>query len=189
MRTLTYLVSLFFLFPVYSIPDDHPNTKGVITLINNGFAHACPCEGKVYTAGHVIKPPFSKEDLRAFTWEDGYGNKGRAEGKVQDDHRDLGLLEMKDSTPSVYYTRASTPPNKDDKVYWEEFGDNDFLPKVRDAKVMYTKAGYVFFDEQPKAGASGSCLFNKAGEVVGIVVWGFYKDGKRFGAATLLTDR
>ena len=187
MKVFAYLVSLLFILPATVIPDDHPNTKGIITLINAGFAHACPCDGKVYTAGHAVMPVLRNAPLRAFLWEDGYGNSGEAEGKSYDDYRDLGTLSLKGDDP-VYYVRASTLPKEDDKVYWLEFKDKDYLPEVRDAKVMYSVAGYVFFDKIPSSGASGSCLLNSAGEVVGIVVWGFYKEGKRFGAATLIVE-
>lgn len=188
MKILTCFISLLLLFPAIVIPDDVPNTKGVITLINNGFGHACPCDGKVYTAGHVVEPGYGKEELRAFTWEDGYGNGGKAEGKSRDDYRDLATLDLKGG-PSIYYPRARTLPEEKDKVYWEEFENNSYLSKVQDADVMYLKAGYIFFDKQPNPGASGSCLFNSMGEVVGIVVWGFYKDGKRFGAATTIVEK
>lgn len=187
MRTLVYLVSLLLALSTTVISDDQPNTKGIISLINAGFGHACPCDGTVYTAGHVVEPIHKGDPPRAFLWEDSYGNKGKAEAKAYDDYRDLGTLNLKGDKP-VYFVRASAIPKEGDKVYWEEYGDKDYLPKVQDAKIMYDRAGYIFFDKLPTHGASGSCLLNAAGEAVGVVVWGFVKGTKKFGAATLIIE-
>jgi len=39
-------------------------------------------------------------------------------------------------------------------------------------KLIRIVAGHLMLDDQVPAGASGSCLLNTRGEVVGIVTWG-----------------
>jgi hypothetical protein len=83
---------------------------------------------------------------------------------------------------------ATVPPQKGDVVRWIEFDSYNestdyFAPVERSATVVRVLAGHVIFDIEPESGASGSCLFNTAGEVVGLVMWGWPDTG----VAVLLT--
>ena len=170
------------------------DTSGVMALFGNDFGHACPVEGTVpgegivYTARHSIRrggpgghvgPPFF------FTWEDSTGRKGKAQPKNFDTYRDIGELATQGDTP-YFYKKASAPPAPGEMVYWVQFRREDLRDETKRAKVKFYRAGYVFFDKPPDPGASGSCLFNVEGEVVGIVVWRIQRPGGVRGAATIL---
>lgn len=163
-----------------------PDTAGIISLLSlDRIGHACPCDGTVYTAAHLARPG---NEYLFYTWGDQLGHQGTAEGNSYDRYRDLGTLKLMGDTPYMY-PKATTLPKRGDVVYWVEFGTTAhefFLPKVRKAKFLYAFAGYANFDNIPQQGASGSCLLNAKGEVVGIVAWGGIKGGKKAGAAVLL---
>ena len=66
-----------------------------------------------------------------------------------------------------------------------QFRRQDLQDETKSAKVKFYRGGYVFFDKSPDPGASGSCLFNDAEEVVGVVVWRIIRATKQ-GAATII---
>ncbi len=169
-----------------ALADDKPDTSKVLTLMGlETFGHACPVGGEVLTAAHVAYQPHSYVP-RSFSWEDNRNHWGTAKGQTKDPHRDLATLKIEGGTPD-FYQRSWALPVEGSKVYWVQFKDDDLRPERKDAKVLYYRAGYVFFDEYPENGASGSCLFDEAGRVVGIVVW-HIGTRKRSGAATLIVD-
>jgi hypothetical protein len=146
-----------------------------------GFASACAVDRYVLTARHVIKPfasiPFLHDVMVHYTWSDGDGREGLFQSLVTSDYRDLGILDPINMTP-VYQQLAVVPPQEGDTVRWVEYNksgdDGDFFaPVEKSALVIRTVAGYVTFDVPPTNGASGTCLFDKSGDVVGVVVWAF----------------
>lgn len=105
-----------------------------------------------------------------------------------DGFRDLGKLRVTGDEP-MYYELAEELPEEGDKIFWVEFGedaDDAMEPRVRKGKVVTYLAGYVVVDEAPNRGASGSCLFNEAGEVFGLMVWGINRGTSEAGVGVLL---
>jgi hypothetical protein len=56
--------------------------------------------------------------------------------------------------------------------YDHESLESAYAPRLRQATLIRPLAGYLVLDSAPVKGASGSCLFNSQGEVVGIIAWG-----------------
>jgi hypothetical protein len=106
-----------------------------------------------------------------YMWSDGYGFSGRAIGWSFDVHRDWGELKLLTGVPEHLFPIAEEPPAPGDKVYWMQFEDNSWESKQVEAVVDYIVAGYAWVDTVPTVGASGSCVVNADGEVVGVVVW------------------
>jgi hypothetical protein len=208
MKFLLTLFSLLFIScattPTVSrhIPNVEPvkpkeyvlDTSAVISLLRpaGGAGHACPCEGEIYTARHVIQPRDVKGNYildsyyNTFTWEDGIGNIGEARGVAHNIYKDLGKLELHNHINKRFYSKATSIPKKDDKVFWQSYEPKSFAPKLRKSEVEFLFAGYVFFKDLPNPGDSGSCLFNEKGEVVGIVVWSVLRDTADYGVGVLL---
>jgi hypothetical protein len=54
---------------------------------------------------------------------------------------------------------------------------------------MRIVAGHIVLDESPTSGASGGCVYNAAGEVVGLVTFGMQTfDMERVGGVTALYE-
>jgi hypothetical protein len=168
-------------------PADSPNSETPIkieyaiqTFSTYGFASACAAGRYVMTAAHVVKPfsgiPFLHSTVVHYTWSDNAGRYGLFDPVTASDYRDLGILDPINMTP-VYHKLALVPPTPGEKVRWVEYNkevDGDFFaPVEKSALVVRLVAGYVTFDVPPTSGASGTCLFDRAGEVIGVVVWSF----------------
>ncbi len=159
-----------------------------------GFASACAVEDYVLTAHHVAAPfagvPFLHDRQVGYAWSDPSGRAGLFDPVGLSAYRDLGLLAPIGGDTPVYQTVSVVPPQEGDIVRWVEYhkkNDDEgdfFAPEERSATVVRLVGGSVTFDEGPTTGASGTCLFNADGEVLGIVVWGF--DGT--GVAVLVVD-
>ena len=175
--------------------------KGVISLLypSGGTGHACPCDNAIYTARHIIqsKNMMGSYNLDSpaekFTWQDGYGNSGVAEGITYNEYKDLGQIKIRIDTTATptytFYTQAPTLPEPGEKITWVEYNEKDFFNTKKEAKVRYYFAGYVFFDKLPTPGASGSCIFNSKGEVIGVIVWGVIRSSQRSGVGALLDPK
>jgi len=59
--------------------------------------------------------------------------------------------------------------------YWQfnlEDSSKAFDSQMRETRLIRKLGGYMVFKDAPVPGASGSCIVNSKGLVVGIVVWG-----------------
>jgi hypothetical protein len=175
-RSLWTLSLLFLLNSAYAKPD----TSGVMTLLGTTLGHACPVDGQVLSAAHVAFDP--RGYARQFSWEDDAGRAGTAKGLELNGYRDLAELTVTHGTPEYY--KGGPPPEVGSEVTWVQYDDN-LNRKIRSAKVLFYRAGYLFFHKPPQYGASGSCLFDEAGNAVGIVVWATGAHRNR-GAAVVL---
>ncbi len=173
-------------------PIVEPNTNGVMRIMGRwGFAHACPVEGVVLTAAHVVNPfhgvPTMNAVLVGYAWSDGNGNQGMLEGVGASRSRDLGLLELKSGEPS-YYRHATKEPEVGDLLHWLEYNSSNretvYTRRIKRAKLLRRVSGHLILDQEPQKGASGSCVLNMKGEVVGILtrIRGT-DDGKTVGVA------
>ncbi len=161
------------------LPSNKPDVSAVMAVIGRfGMAHACPVDGQIVTAAHVVNPFFGIPGMQKvftnYSWSDGRGHSGFVRAKAVNNYRDLGLLKTTSGDSPDFYKTSDNDPKAGDKVYWVEYDLSKasvaYKMKTRQAKVLRVKAGHFVFDGEPVRGASGSCVFNKAGEVVGILI-------------------
>lgn len=143
---------------------------------NGGVGHACPVDGQVVTAAHVV---IDKQAGRVVNVSYSYkGTEGLGEVVAVSPFKDLALLVV--SGPIDYLPRAEAKVG--DVVFWFEYDfrtrENLLRGRRRFATVIRLVAGTILFDAPPTPGASGTCLINSEGAVVGIVVAGFETDDK-----------
>lgn len=152
------------------------NTDKTLQLVGRGgVAQGCPVEGVIYTAAHVVQ--FETEDGEPRDLVPGYafstveGNQGIVRTANVNIIRDLAVMYA--SHGAVNYYKLGETPARGDKVYWREYDfDDDVLAKnLVEAEVSLLLAGHVVMTDTPETGASGGCLFNEDGEVIGVVVW------------------
>lgn len=142
-----------------------------------GFGHACPTETGIYTARHVIEVPVPFSPFRP---DAGYRHVslsspyGPTTVVWHETVRDVATISVEWGPVPRY--KVATSIEEGDKVHWYEFDFKSrkkyLQPRKRKARVVRDVAGYLIFDKEPSAGASGTCLLNEDDEVVGIVVWG-----------------
>lgn len=178
--------------PNSSTPLDPEHAVRIFSVY--GFASACAVGNYIYTAQHVLMPftgvPFLHDAMVSYAWSDESGREGRLDALGVSPYRDLGVLVPAFGDTPVYQKAAWVPPLEGETVRWIEYSleteETDFFaPVERSGTVLRQVAGHVAFDMSPAGGASGTCLYNSAGDVVGIVMWGFPETG----VAVLLTGQ
>lgn len=175
-----------------------PDTSSVMSLVGGGhWGQACPIEvdgtRAIFSARHLLSKTTSEgvDIMLSFIWEDGQGREGWGSAHYLDPFQDLGLLAISDRGDDPDYRPVSDRrPQPGDHVFWREF--NPELEKglqqiERKSKVLDVRLGHILIEDAPDFGASGSCLFNSLGEVVGIVVWRQVDGTEEVGGAILLT--
>ena len=155
---------------------------------DGGGGHACPVEGQVITARHVMWSPQYKQFLMA-SWSS-QGAKGGALVVGQAYTLDIVRLELGGGI--VPYLALGPLPKPGDKIYWFEYdfrtAANAYRARRRMGKVLRSVAGHLVLDSPPVPGASGSCLLDTNGNVVGIVIATLdTEDGRSVGVAVELT--
>jgi len=195
----------FSLFLLLSGCAGHKNLKfsepppatlpGVVRLISRYMvASACATTEGVFTAGHVVNPWAGDYQalghLEPLAWTAG-GYEGIAMPVFDDPVRDIARLELVPEPPLVTASRATQEPVEGDDVWWVEYDygtpQQMLASRIHRAHFVRRVAAHLVLDEAPVEGASGGCLFNRAGEVIGIVVWSVdTKDFKRAGVAVAL---
>lgn len=160
-----------------TVPDT-PAPQPLELLGKWGAAHACPVDGKVVTAGHVAYAKIASSDglktiPKVYIIKDGNGNVGEASPASEDSFVDVAVLET--TLNSVSYYQSGAPPAIGDEVRWTEYDFREtkhaYHPRERRATVVALPPRHIVFSETPTPGASGSCLFSSAGDVVGIISW------------------
>lgn len=164
------------------------NTDKTLQLIGRGgIAQGCPVEGIIYTAAHVVQ--YEKEDGTPTAFLPGYafstddGNRGFVVTAMVGAFRDIAVLYVREG--EVNYYKLGSTPESGDRVYWREYDfESDVMDKALvSADVTLILAGHVVMNDYPEQGASGGCLFNEDGEVVGVVTWSILG----YGVAVLIT--
>lgn len=142
------------------------------------YAHACPVDGLVLSAAHVVQPRNGRNPPLPwpayYAWSDLHQNSGYVHSRGLSP-RDLGTFVVLSGTPH-FYRHATEEPEPGDKVNWLEFDlsskDKAFAPHSKQARVQRSVSGHLILDEPPMRGASGSCVLNEQGEVVAIITGG-----------------
>jgi hypothetical protein len=177
--TVVALLAFVMAVPATITSGDDPDLTATLSLAGRfSVAHACPVSPEwALTAAHVLDPrPFEpKAPLVPYRFESYRGEEGLAQPQSVLASSDLGWLHLNVKV-SKFYTYGPKPV-KGDKVYWVNLKtnrDNFHEMDVVDAEVVNVVAGLIFTKgTEPKPGASGGCLLNVDGELVGIVsgVW------------------
>jgi hypothetical protein len=160
------------------------NGDAVMQLFGRwAIGHACPCDGLILTAAHVAHPLYlrngHKDEIISYAWSDHLGNEGYVGSAYLMLARDLGVLRILSGSPH-YYRHAPEKPVSGDVVSWKEYDYRSrrhaYAPRIRTATVVRLVAGHLILDDSANPddpanpGASGTCLFNEMGQVVGIPI-------------------
>lgn len=160
------------------VVDTTVDTDGVMRLFGRwGYAHACPVDGLVLTAAHVVNPFYRTLGLNTllfgYNWSDMDGRRGYLDGYSASTRRDLGEMLVVAGEPR-YYSRATSEPQPGETLWWLEYNfadiPNAFAAKREQTTLIRLVAGHLITHPEPTYGASGSCLLNSENEVVGIIV-------------------
>lgn len=154
------------------------------------LGHACPVNGYVLTASHVVYDEHFRQYLDV-SWSDGYHNEGFAAVSAVHSALDISFLSMYEGDSPVYLPAGDATVG--DKVFWFEYDfrtqKNAMRARRRFAYIIREVAHYYVLDESPVSGASGTCLINKDGQVVGIINASWEtEDGRESGFASRLPD-
>ncbi len=162
-----------------------------ISTPNGGGGHACPVNvngtNRIITASHVFW------DTEVKAWTNGTYTYKDQEGFVRPSEysmfKDISFLEI---SGEVEYL-PSAKPQVGEQVFWFEYDfrtqENALRARRRTASVLRIVAGMIVMDGVPVSGASGGCLLNANGEVVGIVAAAFDTDDlKGAGIAVTLDE-
>lgn len=156
-------------------------TKTLQLMGRGGIAHGCPVDGIIFTAAHVAQfendegIPIGPVPGYAFSTEE--GGEGYVKVSAVNQVRDIAVLSLQSGDVSYYKLGAT--PEAGDTVYWREYDFEEVaLAEVFvETTVEHIVAGHVVTTDYPNQGASGGCLFNEEGEVIGIVVWSLMSGG------------
>jgi hypothetical protein len=180
--------------PLMEVPK-FVDTSAVMRLVGRwNVAHACPVDGVVLTAAHVVSPfhhiPIVGNERIGYTWSDRSGNQGFVTGAAANLQRDLGMLVVGSGAP-WFYKHALEEPKPGDVLQWVEYDfgsvENAYAANLRHAKLVRIVSGHLVLDDVPTKGASGSCLFNSESEVAGLIVWGVRVGDRQVGVAASIS--
>ena len=158
-----------------------------------GLAHACPVDGLIVTAAHVAvhRDMFGNETTNSYLWEQGEKN-GFLAGYAPLASRDLAQLLSDGESLPLMASRADSGPSSGESVYWQQFNmsSSPMRQEIQRGRVTDLGPGHFAFEPEPEDGASGGCVFNEAGGVLGIVVWSLGDNPlSRDGVAVTLTGQ
>lgn len=146
-----------------------------LSLPNGGVGHACAVDGEVVTARHVMVGEHG--NLNA-AWSDAYGNEGIATVRISANHLDVSILDVYPEGVVMFLPKSTAKVGE--TVYWFEYDfrtrKNALRARRRFATILRIVAQQIVLSEVPTRGASGTCLINSNGEVVGIVNAAWYTD-------------
>lgn len=149
------------------IPVDVDPSVQLLTPVG-GAGHGCPVNNVLITNAHVMLDDKGRPVVAATISQQ--GKQGLAALVTFAAALDLALLE-----PSIPldYLPGGTAAEPGDVVYWFEYDfrtvKNALRGRRRVGKILRIVAGHYVLDVTPNPGASGSCLINEKGEVIGVV--------------------
>ena len=152
-----------------------PPVSAIALIGRYGAAHACAVEGYVITAAHVaedvqiVEGRFVKTQIPYVAEDPATGQVGLATLRQSNDYVDLAILDL--TIEPLYFKKGEVAVG--DRVRWIEYDfhlvKGAYAPVVRDAQVVNLRALQIIMDRAPERCASGPCLFNADGDVVGII--------------------
>jgi hypothetical protein len=148
------------------------------------FGHGCPIKDMgILTALHVVQPRLGYR-LSSATWSDASGQVGYADPIGPLPFADIAFLMPVGRAVPTYLPIGKA--NVGDRVYYWEFSyinrAEALRAEMKPATLLRKVGGHLIVDNPPDEGASGSCIVNASGEVVGVVVWGMVmNDGRTIG--------
>lgn len=177
--TVVALLAFIMAVPATMTSDDDPDLTATLSLAGRfSTAHACPVSPEwALTAAHVTDPkPFDPEArLIPYRFENYEGEVGLASPQSVFASSDIGWLHL--SNPVTRFYEIGSKPAKGDKVHWINFktNRNNFHEmEGMSAEVVNSVAGILYLKgDEPKPGASGGCVLDSNGYLVGIMsgVW------------------
>jgi hypothetical protein len=163
----------------HAADDSYPTTISVNTRI--GVAHACYVEGALLTNAHVVDFRRSNEigqkspAQTCVRYSTPDGTEGRACSYWVSQSDDLALL-VDHGLRGPSAVRAERAPEPGDDVWWVEYDfgrrDDAFKPRLRKSEVLRVVFGNLILKEEATSGASGGCVYDEKGAVVGLLSWG-----------------
>ena len=152
-----------------------------------GFAHACPVDGQIVTAAHVAEAVSKGSTYRLYyTYVQGDKAGYLSPGWVAQS-RDIALLSVDAGDAPAFNKTAEKAPHEGDDIYWYEFEySRGASIKKKEGRVIGVTGGHMAFYPPPHPGASGGCILNENGDVLGIVTWGI-EGTKMIGFGPILT--
>ena len=132
-------------------------------------AHACPVtEHLALTARHVVSG--DEDQMRSYRFDTHDGVEGSVVPVWRADDADLALVYTEASLR--YYPIATQAPQPGDLLSlmgydWRK-ADDAYAERVWESVFLRQRAGTLIFKKPGEGGSSGSCVFNAAGEVVGV---------------------
>lgn len=136
----------------------------------SGYGHGCPISAnEAITAKHVMWDD-EYHEMRPAAWSDSEGHEGRLTPEYSDKARDLAGVSSVESFHN-WLPLATEAPKVGDEVWLigYDFSKRGMPSRIVKAKVTGFSSGMLITSNSPGPGASGSCITNAAGEVVGIV--------------------
>lgn len=158
-------------------PSVIPQPAQIMSLVGRfGFAHACPTEGRVYTAAHVaatVPRGTRKQFPSSYAWQQGdrEGLVTASRYPAPSQFADVAFLDVVTGKPEMMLRAAEV--NVGERVYWYEYNfsnKDEMLDLVlRESVLTKLVAGHFVTEDSFTQGASGGCVFNDRGEVIGII--------------------
>ena len=153
-----------------------PQTFAIVTG-DMSIGHGCAVNGLTITNHHMVDKYNKDGDLETvfFRYEFPGGGTGWGKSVKVSKNADLAVVSL-DAPPPFGFAELGPKPEIGDKVYWVEYNFEDpdeAMRRVeRRAEVSNVVAGYITADKEVVPGASGGCVYNEAGQVVGLVTFG-----------------
>ena len=160
--------------PVLVAGGVRPISPSLVMIGKNGLAHACAVDGYILTAAHVAfaRYPTGAVEAQGYVYTQG-PRKGTVYGYVEAISRDLAVMVNDGGDEPVYRPRAAVGPSIGDEVSWVQYNltDNPLHQETARGKITEVGPGHFVFSPEPLPGASGGCLLDSSGNVLGVLIW------------------
>lgn len=177
MKTLITAIAVFL--TVHTAASTVENRYSFSMRVGRGgIGHGCAVNGLTITAAHMVdrreKHNFSAPPRMYFRYEFEGGQVGRGFSVQHSRNADLAIVSI-DKDPPYGYATLAPKPKIGDKVTWFEYdfrkNKNIMKKRSRKSKIIQIISGLVLLKDKASGGASGGCVFNENGHVIGLVTF------------------